>query len=347
MIRPEPQKGRKGCWRVDFRVPGTAKRIRRKFKDQAAAAAFIDDFFSGLKEQPQIGDLIRQYLRWSETIKGKTPATVKRDAVRLAVFLRWLTSVRLSAPNDVTFKHFDRFRTWFFDNAPFDSPRVRKRFRPPNTAANWEHYRQNIAAFYAWCQKRGFASVNPAADPEFKHRSDRRIPPHFRPPELRKIFDYFDTRDADQPVPWFSIMFRTLAYTGMRFGELHALEWSAVDFKRRRITIVKSKSKKPRVIPIAEPLLPWLKKLPHDTPPFSLYSASWCLRQLHEACDAVRIDRRRIHDLRHTFAASLARNGVSLAQIQKLLGHSDISSTLVYIHFMPDDLSAALTSLDY
>ncbi len=44
------------------------------------------------------------------------------------------------------------------------------------------------------------------------------------------------------------------------------------------------------------------------------------------------------HDLRHSFASHLAMSGVSPFDIQKLLGHSDIKTTMRYMHLAPDHL---------
>jgi integrase len=50
-----------------------------------------------------------------------------------------------------------------------------------------------------------------------------------------------------------------------------------------------------------------------------------------------------IHSLRHTFGSRLARHGVGLVQVQRLMGHSDPKLTAqVYTHLGVDDLRDAL-----
>ena len=55
----------------------------------------------------------------------------------------------------------------------------------------------------------------------------------------------------------------------------------------------------------------------------------------------------RFHDLRHTCATLLLRQGVNPKFVQELLGHADISLTLnVYVHVLPDMGDAAVGALD-
>jgi integrase len=55
----------------------------------------------------------------------------------------------------------------------------------------------------------------------------------------------------------------------------------------------------------------------------------------------------RFHDLRHTCAALLLRQGVNPKFVQELLGHADISLTLnVYSHVLPDMGDAAAGAMD-
>ena len=46
----------------------------------------------------------------------------------------------------------------------------------------------------------------------------------------------------------------------------------------------------------------------------------------------------RVHDLRHSRASALARNGASLPQIGKLLGHASHATTNRYMHLVDRDL---------
>jgi len=65
------------------------------------------------------------------------------------------------------------------------------------------------------------------------------------------------------------------------------------------------------------------------------------LRSLFQYRSSVkRIPRARPHQFRHAFASDLARVGVPITTIQRLLGHSDPMTSAMYIYLFMDDIRA-------
>ena len=53
----------------------------------------------------------------------------------------------------------------------------------------------------------------------------------------------------------------------------------------------------------------------------------------------------KIHSLRHTFASHLVMKGVDLATVKKLMGHSDINTTMIYSHLTESHVNKAVEKL--
>ena len=77
------------------------------------------------------------------------------------------------------------------------------------------------------------------------------------------------------------------------------------------------------------------------------YSTEEKIRIVLEAEKAKIKDLSRLHTLRHTFASRLVVNGVDLPTVMKLMGHSDIQTTMIYAHLTPDHLADAVEKLGF
>ena len=137
--------------------------------------------------------------------------------------------------------------------------------------------------------------------------------------------------------------------TGMRRGEVLALDWRDVDLEARMLTVraENAKSGKQRYIPLNgeayDVLTRWRRQRGGAGPVFGLkeISTAWC-RLLRES----EIENFRFHDLRHHFASRLVQLGVDLNTVRTLLGHADIKMTLRYAHLCPQTLAAAVAKLE-
>ena len=141
--------------------------------------------------------------------------------------------------------------------------------------------------------------------------------------------------------------------TGMRVTEMISLNIEDVDVENS--TVVCKTANKQRVIPLGSMSLKALKEYIEDARPI-------LVRDEEEKALFVNINGRRLtrqgfwkivkyykdqahitkditpHVLRHSFATHLLQNGADLKSIQTMLGHSDISSTQVYMQFQDDSI---------
>lgn len=141
-------------------------------------------------------------------------------------------------------------------------------------------------------------------------------------------------------------------HTGMRQGEIFRLRWSDIDFENRLINIHgKTKSGKNRSIPMDDTLFETLQNMkktsalvfPSRSTGHELTSISRIFPRLLKKA---KIENFRFHDLRHTFASHLVMNGVDLAVVRDLLGHSTVRMTERYAHLAPGYQVKAVKTLD-
>jgi len=72
------------------------------------------------------------------------------------------------------------------------------------------------------------------------------------------------------------------------------------------------------------------------------------LQAFHRVCAEAGLPRKRLHDLRHTYATWLFANNKHVRAVQELMGHSRSDMTLeIYTSSVPEVLRDAVSSLDY
>lgn len=146
---------------------------------------------------------------------------------------------------------------------------------------------------------------------------------------------------------------RTLAWLGLRRGELLKLEVKDVRLSDREIVIRNTKGKHDRILPIPDSLYDDLAQQVGDKSADAKVFASqagkrWTPQYFNRAFRAHVVacglaDRKVTpKTLRHTFATQLIRQGVDLSTVSRLMGHKDIKTTMIYIQHDPKTLRDAM-----
>jgi integrase/recombinase XerD len=136
----------------------------------------------------------------------------------------------------------------------------------------------------------------------------------------------------------------TLIYSaGLRGQEAINLKISDIDFERKTIHIRQSKYKKDRIVPLSNYMAKGLKSyLTAENPHiwlfngkepdgrYSIKGLSWIMR---EALKKTEISKEvSLHSLRHSYATHLLEEGLNIVTLKDLLGHADITTTMIYLH---------------
>ena len=161
--------------------------------------------------------------------------------------------------------------------------------------------------------------------------------------------------------------FMILYWTGMRLGELLALNPKDVDLEKRTISITKSyqrlgkkdvitppkTSKSKRVITIPEFLAAYIKDymdslydLQEDDRLFPI-TKYYLEHEMQRGIKESGVKRIRVHDLRHSHASMLIELGFSPLEIANRLGHEKVETTLnTYAHLYPNKQTKLAERLD-
>jgi len=136
----------------------------------------------------------------------------------------------------------------------------------------------------------------------------------------------------------------TLIYSaGLRSQEAINLKISDIDFERQTIHIRQSKYKKDRIVPLAKLMAKGLLKYFSVEHPYtwifngkepdgrySVKGLSWVMRVALKKTGITKDVS--LHSLRHSYATHLLEEGVNILTIKELLGHSNIDTTMIYLH---------------
>ena len=271
-------------------------------------------------------------VRYAETTLNKGTAKLYDHALRN--FKRIVGDALLSK---LTPKHFDQYKSERLQQVSPVSVNVELRTirSALNLAVRWEVMERN--PFFGL----------PLA------RVPYETPPYFTKADFQRLLDI--VMDS-----WFRDVVIFTVVTGLRRGEVINLKWNDVDFERRLILIhsqegFRTKTGKSRFIPLNNVALQILiNRKPNAKTDYTFevegrkLSGYWLSHKLKKYVRKLGLQENlNYHALRHTFASLLVQDGVSIYEVQKLLGHADVSTTQIYSHLQPETLHRTVERLDF
>lgn len=155
----------------------------------------------------------------------------------------------------------------------------------------------------------------------------------------------------------------TALHTGIRKSELLNLKWTDIDFDQCIVTVQAkedwhTKNYKSRTLQLTPALYDVLRehrKKHLGSGVQSEYVFTYCgrrirchIRKSHKTVlRKAKLSGVSLHTLRHTFASQLAMAGVSLKEIQELMGHQSFETTLQYAHLSDDHVRRQVLKLPF
>lgn len=184
-----------------------------------------------------------------------------------------------------------------------------------------------------------------------------------RPDKLPKVLTEAEMdRLLDQPnLRYFGphrdyLYMRLMLKAGLRASEALALRTEPVDFMSGKLSVPEGKGAKDRTLWTSEEVLgelqDWMDRRPASafllpTRKGTQVAPSHLRRSVKRYvrdANVEEVERVSPHTLRHTFATRLCRETGKIRIVQKALGHSDLSTTIVYTHVV-EELEGAMKGL--
>ncbi|MBI1328230.1 MAG: tyrosine-type recombinase/integrase [Alphaproteobacteria bacterium] len=202
------------------------------------------------------------------------------------------------------------------------------------------HVRAVLSKMFALAEKWGIREEGTNPVRHIKKYAEKPRERYLSREEGKRLLNTLNEMETDNTeCPYALALIRLLWMTGARGSEIRTAKWEWVDFERKTIELPDSKTGR-RTIHLNNPVIAILKKLPRiENTPYLLPSPIFKNKPLaypRKTWDAVRenagLQDFRMHDLRHSYASTGIEAGLSLSEIGKLLGHTQMHTTQRYAH---------------
>lgn len=285
--------------------------------------------------------LTLQFYDHSLFIRGVSKATIKRYKSVINFYIR---TANITQINQVTERN------------------VRDFFLYGRTVRHWKTnsfigFYMALKVFFKWCVKEGHLEQNPTNDIEIP-KLEKRIPTKLTKEDALKLlevvynypYDYKYLRYRNHAI------FSMFMFSGLRKNELLHLKYTDVDIPNLTIFVSQGKGNKDRIIPMSFTLAQTLKRYVEDrkrlrkTCPEFFASLNRNQRYTEDGLKRL-VDQMRkasglkftIHKLRHTFATLMLEGGCDIFSLSKMMGHSDIKTTTIYLAASAEHLRSQMT----
>jgi integrase/recombinase XerD len=176
---------------------------------------------------------------------------------------------------------------------------------------------------------------------------------------LAKIFSQNEIIRLITPCDLYSKTLLSLTYDcGLRAFEIPHIKWCHINFDRRTLLVEQGKGRKDRYVPISDQMLKLLKiyrmHYPSDEYVFKSrgqdpqpITNSYIRTIFKSALNAACLDHSmNFHSLRHSHASHILEMGESIIDVKTRLGHTNINTTLGYLHVIDKDPQEHVRPID-
>lgn len=287
--------------------------------------------------------LMEQFCEYSVSIRGYSKDTIRR--YRFVIKYYW---------------KFAQIR----EISQVTPENVRALFYYGRTERKWSVntfivYHKTLLVFFRWCMKYGYMQLekNPIEDIEVP-RLEKRLPSKLTRQDAFRLLEIVNNYPYESKFLRCRnhAIFATFIFAGLRKQELLNLQFADVDIENMTLFIRQGKGSKDRIVPISYTLAQSLKRYSEERKRFKKtcpeFFASYHrpigytnegLRRLVKQVSEASGVKFYTHKLRHTFATLMLEGGCDIYSLSKMMGHSDINTTTVYLSASAEHLRAQMT----
>ncbi len=273
--------------------------------------------------------LLEEFCHYAHYIRGVSKETIRRYREKVSFFFK---NTNINDIGEVTEKMVLQF---------FLNGRVKRQWK----AQTYRTYHMTLVVFFRWCVKNQYLDKNHAQDIEVP-RLEKSLPKKLKKQDAMKLLEIA----YNYPYTHKNLKYRNHAifslflFAGLRKSELLNLKYADLDIENLSIFVRQGKGNKDRVIPMTFTLAKSLNRYLTDRkkqnkicPEFFVcsnrnrgLSASGLKELVLKLREASGITFN-LHQLRHTFATLMLEGGCDIYSLSKMMGHSDIKTTTIYL----------------
>ena len=231
----------------------------------------------------------------------------------------------------------------------------------PRAPATRNQELATLRVFAAFAKRELGWEIDPSEKIPFV-REPRRIPAVLSADELQRCFRALATELRPEFRGCNLAILALLSQTGLRVHELVGLDLDQVDLVTATVLRVEGKGGTLRELPLNDRALALIAEWVKERPKYAAPAETALFVSLRGTRISVRAVERRIeclrrvaklakkvtpHTFRHTFATLELLAGTDLATLAELLGHSDVNTTALYLHFLDTRRREAVRKLAY
>lgn len=217
-------------------------------------------------------------------------------------------------------------------------------------------HHKSLVVFFRWCLERRYMQGEPMQDiavPKPEHRIPVKLTKQEAFRLLEVIYNYPYKHKFIQHRN--HAIFSVFLYAGIRRSELLNLKYADVDLENQSLFVQQGKGAKDRIIPISSTLSHCLRKyldervkLKKTCPEFftslrrNKAFTDVSLKRLVEQVQKDSGIKFTVHKLRHTFATLMLEGGCDIYSLSKMMGHTDLKTTSLYLFASADHLRSQM-----